>query len=131
MPRGGQSIMVSGWNDVDFDCTLGGSNSDNFFLLIFPFDSFFFFSPSFGMFAGHTEMVDYLHKAMTDHDDAQRKAHADRWEQNDKTNEEEGLKHREKMKNPCTSNCSLLPFCPHDIYIFFLPILLTFFFSRV
>ena len=83
------------------------------------------------MFAGHTEMVDYLHKAMTDHDDAQRKAHADRWEQNDKTNEEEGLKHREKMKNPCTSNCSLLPFCPHDIYIFFLPILLTFFFSRV
>ena len=38
MPRGGQSIMVSGWNDVDFDCTLGGSNSDNFYY--FPFRLF-------------------------------------------------------------------------------------------
>ena len=46
-------------------------------------------------------MVEYLDKAMTDHDDAKQKEHEDRWEQNAKRNEEEGLKHREKMKNPC------------------------------
>ena len=89
--------------------------------IIFPFDSLLLLLlSSFGMCAGHTEMVDYLHKAMTDHDDAQRKAHADRWEQNDKTNEEEGLKHREKMKNPCTS----------IKYIFFAKFI-DFFFSRL
>jgi ankyrin repeat protein len=51
---------------------------------------------------GHTEMVEYLSKAMDDHESKQQAEHEARWEQNAKTNEEESLKHREKHKNPYT-----------------------------
>ena len=51
---------------------------------------------------GHTEIVDYLHRAMNDHEEKQKNDHEKRWETNQKINEEEGLKHREKMRNPYT-----------------------------
>lgn len=51
---------------------------------------------------GHTEMVDYLSKAMDNHTNTMQAQHEARWEQNQKTNEEEATKHREKMRNPYT-----------------------------